>query len=298
MTEKKLEIIVLMRECTDPRPPVRLMAKGAGIRDRGLRRLANPADLEALEHALELKDAGVARVTAIALGPSEIEDTLRLAVSMGADRAIRIWDGSIQGGDAAANAHLWQRVFSVLHPDLIMTGNRLLDSGSDPAPALAAARHGLGCVNAALSIVVTTKHIEILRKGDRGSRQKIHAHAPCAIFFEHGFKEVRYPPLNAVMDSLLVPIETWGLPELGLPSWEVGGVGAILERGEFAFPRPDPLRTTTPDPNLPAFERILALLSGGIQPREGKIHFLPAEEVADSLMQIFINEGLLPEAKS
>lgn len=296
MAEKKLETLVIIRECSDPRPPVRLMSKGAGIRDRGLRRMPNPADLEALEHALKLKDNGVANVTAVTLGPKRLEDTLRLALAMGAERAIRIWDAGLEGGDAVSQAHLWQRLFSIMKPDLILTGNRLLDSGSDPAPALAAARQGLACVSAGLSMQVTAHQVEILRKGDRGSRQKILAHLPCTILFEAGFQEVRYPALDAVMDALSRPIETWNLPDLGLPSWEVGGAGAVLEYGEFAFPRPDPLRSATPDPNLPAFERILALLSGGIQPREGKLHFLPPDEVADSLMEIFHTEGLLPEA--
>jgi len=51
----------------------------------------------------------------------------------------------------------------------------------------------------------------------------------------------------------------------------------------------------TPDANLPAFERILALLSGGIKPREGIQHTLTAEQTADQLLQIFSTEGLLGE---
>lgn len=296
MAEKKLEILVILRECSDPRPPVRLMSKGAGIRDRGLRRVTNPADLEALEHALKLKDVGVAKVTAVTLGPKRHEDSLRLALAMGAERAVRIWDAGLDGGDAVADAHLWQRLFNIMKPDLILTGNRLLDSGSDPAPAMASVRQGLACVSAGLSMQITAQEVEILRKGDRGSRQKILAQRPCTILFEAGFQEARYPALDAVMDAQSRPIETWTLPDLGLPSWEVGGAGAVLECGEFAFPRPDPVRSATPDPNLPAFERILALLSGGIQPREGKLHFLPPDEVADSLLKIFHSEGLLPEA--
>ncbi|WP_305045367.1 electron transfer flavoprotein subunit beta/FixA family protein [Geoalkalibacter sp.] len=298
MAENKLNILVILRECSDPRPPARLMAKGAGIRERGLRRLTNPADLEALEHALELRDAGVARVTAVAVGPKPLEDSLRLALAMGAERAVRIWNGVLAGGDAVAGAHLWQRVFAILRPDLVLTGNRLLDGGSDPAPALAAARLNMGCVSAALSLLVKDKQAEILRKGDRGARQKIAALLPCAILCEAGFKAPRYPALEAVVAAATQPVEAWGLEDLSLPEWEVGALGAALDQGEFATPRPDPLRSTTPDPSLPAFERILALLSGGIQPREGKMHFLPPEEVVESLMAIFRSEGLLPEAKA
>ncbi len=297
MSMKNLDILVLLRESCDPRPPVTLMSKGAGIRDRGLRRVTNPADLEALERALLLKDSSQARVTVLSVGPKRLDDSLRLGLSMGADRAIRVSGSAFEGGDAVAAAHLLQRIFSILQPDLILTGNRLADRGFDPAPALAAARQGLGCVSAGVSLDLSADKVEVLRKGDRGARQRMTAQLPCAVMFELGFQELRYPPLEKVMDSLSQTVEVWGLPELGLPEWEVGELGSTLEGGEMAFPRPDPLRTTTPDPNLPAFERILALLSGGIQPREGRMHFLEAEEVADSLVRIFQHEGLLPEAR-
>ena len=48
----------------------------------------------------------------------------------------------------------------------------------------------------------------------------------------------------------------------------------------------------TPDPQLPAFERILSLLSGGIKAREGKTHVLSADETAAGLWQILCEEGL------
>jgi electron transfer flavoprotein beta subunit len=49
----------------------------------------------------------------------------------------------------------------------------------------------------------------------------------------------------------------------------------------------------TPDAELPAFERILALLSGGIKPREGRVHSVSAEKAADKLLDIFKAEGLI-----
>jgi electron transfer flavoprotein beta subunit len=58
------------------------------------------------------------------------------------------------------------------------------------------------------------------------------------------------------------------------------------------------VRIVTPDPQLPAFERILSLLSGGIKAREGKTHLLSAEETAAGLWRILCDEGLAPETAS
>ena len=49
----------------------------------------------------------------------------------------------------------------------------------------------------------------------------------------------------------------------------------------------------TPDANLPAFERILALLSGGLKPREGKVHAVSTEQTVEMLCNIFTAEGLI-----
>jgi electron transfer flavoprotein beta subunit len=94
---------------------------------------------------------------------------------------------------------------------------------------------------------------------------------------------------------LNLPIETWDLTHLGLPFWEIGASGAYLDAADYGVPRPDPVRVVTPDPKLPAFERILSLLSGGIKAREGKLHTLSIDETVAALVRLFGEEGLLPE---
>jgi electron transfer flavoprotein beta subunit len=54
----------------------------------------------------------------------------------------------------------------------------------------------------------------------------------------------------------------------------------------------------TPDPSLPAFERILSLLSGGIKARAGKQNHLSADDTAAALLRIFREEGLIAEGTS
>jgi electron transfer flavoprotein beta subunit len=293
MSQNKLDILVLLRETCDPRPPAGVITRGAGISERGLRRLPNPADLAALEEALCLKDTLGARVTVLTIGPARLDDTLRLAFAMGADRGIRFWDHGLEGGDAASDARILARVLTILSPTLFFTGNRLTDRGDDPAPALAAAAVGMPCIAATVSLTLQQAGVEALRKADRGARQAVAAPFPCTVLYEDG-SVPRYPSIEAITKSLLAPVEEWVLADLGLPFWEVGATGAYLATAEFGTPRPDPVRVATPDPQLPAFERILSLLSGGIKAREGNMHFLTAEETASGLWEILCEEGLAP----
>ena len=294
MPYENLHILVLLRESSDPRPPARVITRGAGISDRGLRRIPNPTDLVALEESLSLKEKVGARVTVLAVGPSRLDDTIRLAFSMGADRGIRFWDHGLDGGDAVTDARILSRIVSVLEPSLVFTGNRVADRGDDPVPALAAALSGAPCISAAVQLHLKPEGVEALRKADRGGRQKVAAGFPCTVLFDEG-ETPRYPSVDDLTRSLSAPIECWHLDQLGIPFWEVGATGAYLSRAEFGTPRPDPVRVVTPDAKLPAFERIISLLSGGIKAREGRTQTLSPDETAAELWRILGEEGLTPE---
>jgi electron transfer flavoprotein beta subunit len=297
MPENKLDILVLLRESNDPRPPARVTTRGASISERGLRRIPNPADLAALEEALHLKDSLGARVTALAIGPERLDDTLRLAFSMGADRAVRFWDHGLEGGDSVADARVLARIITILAPTHVFTGNRLADRGDDPVPALAAAATAMPCITASVSLVPKKDRVEVQRASDRGARQIISAQTPCTILFEE-VRTPRYPSVDSVTTALSARIESWDLTNLGLPFWDIGAAGAYLAAADYGVPRPDPVRVVTPDPSLPAFERILSLLSGGIKARAGKLDHLSADDTATALLRIFREEGLIAEGIS
>jgi electron transfer flavoprotein beta subunit len=294
MPNNNLDILVLLRETSDPRPPAGVITRGAGISERGLRRLANPSDLAALEEALRLKEKIGATVTVLAIGPKRLDDLLHLAASVGADRLIRLCDHGMEHGDAVADARVLSRVMMILSPMLFFSGNRLLDRGDDPVPALASALLSRVCVNAVVTFSAKVDGIDVLRKGDRGGRQEVFAPYPCSLLFEEG-ASIRYPSVDALTGSVSAPVENWGLSHLGLPFWEAGVSGSYLTCAEFGVPRPDPVRVVTPDATLPAFERILSLLSGGIKAREGKLHQLSADATAEIIWRIFDEEGLTPQ---
>ena len=298
MSDTKKTIAVLLRLASDPRPPARISTEGARIRGRGIRHIPNPADLSALEEALALAASLKASVTVFGFGDRRVDDLLRLGLSLGATRAVRLGGEGMERGDAVANAKLLARALRIISPVIFLTGDRMIDRGDDSAPALAAAWCDLPTVNRVLTTAFKSDTGEVLRKSDRGGRQRVRTPLPCALLVAGEAREVSYPPLEAVMASLEAKVEVWGLPELGLPEHTIGKAGSYLEAGRFISPRPDPIRVATPDATLPAFERIISLLSGGIAARGGKMHLGSADDAVNGLMEIFASAGLLPEGTS
>ncbi len=90
----------------------------------------NPADRNALEFALQIKEAagrsgGAAekgKVTVVMLAPPESEGVLKEALALDADQAVILSDPAFQGGDETATAIVLARAASRLQADLILCG--------------------------------------------------------------------------------------------------------------------------------------------------------------------------------
>lgn len=100
--------------------------------------IINPADLNALEMALCLKDrdTGV-EVIGLGLGPARVEDALREVIARGADRAVLISDPALADlkADAAGAARLMAAALARIgQVGLALCGAFALDSGAGQIP--------------------------------------------------------------------------------------------------------------------------------------------------------------------
>ena len=93
----------------------------------GVPGIMNPADRTALELALDLKRQFGASVTAISMGPRQAEQELKLALSLGADRAVLLCDRRFGGADTLATGYALSEAIKRLPHDLILCGVEAID---------------------------------------------------------------------------------------------------------------------------------------------------------------------------
>jgi electron transfer flavoprotein beta subunit len=94
----------------------------------GVESIINPFDENAIESALELKDASGAKVTVITMGPPQAESALRDAMAMGADEVVLLSDRAFAGSDTLATSYaLAQCIKKLEKPDLILFGKQAID---------------------------------------------------------------------------------------------------------------------------------------------------------------------------
>ena len=86
-----MKIAVCIKRVPDMDVRFKIAADGTSLDDTGVKFDLNDFDAWAVEAALQLKEkAGSGEVVVLSLGPNPVQETLRKALSMGADRAVHL----------------------------------------------------------------------------------------------------------------------------------------------------------------------------------------------------------------
>jgi len=195
----------------------------------------NPNDKNALETALQLKDAHGAEVVVLSLGEPGVDDALREALAMGADQAFLLTDAAFAETDAAAAALiLGQAIEKIGDYDLILTGQRALDTGaSQTGPRLA---EYLG-----LPQVLGVRQVSGLDNGKlRAERSwkegltEVEVGLPALLSVAPQANQPRYPHGARIMNAYREwEVTTWNLADLGLTEEELSPLIGLQRQ---AFP--------------------------------------------------------------
>jgi electron transfer flavoprotein beta subunit len=291
-----MKILVCLKEAIDP-----ALALDAGLENpvlfgRGLPRRLDAASAAALAHALEMKAADSAvEIIAVSIGHRDVEKYLRDALAFGAAKAERICD---EGPNSTPfrKALLLAGAASLEGADMIFTGARSLDTASGQVAGLVAARLGWPCVLDAVNLEMEgDKKVILVRDVGRGEREKVRCPLPAIVGFK-GEGKLPYASLEKLIESRQSPLARVNPADLGIAAPELNN-DPTRSTGPV-FPRPRPRKAPPLDSSLPAFERILQLLQGGISRRRGLVLTGDAEAMAGRLFELLKEAGVLkPAAK-
>ncbi len=106
---------------------------------QGVPSIMNPFDKNALETALQLKDAYGGKVVVISMGPAQAKAVIREAISMGADEGYLVTDRAFGGSDTYATSYILSQAIEKLGPfDVILGGKQAIDGDTgQTAPSIA-----------------------------------------------------------------------------------------------------------------------------------------------------------------
>jgi electron transfer flavoprotein beta subunit len=238
-----MNIVVCVKQVPDTWSEKKLAASDSTLDRAATDPVMNEMDEYAVEEALKLQEAHGGEVTILCMGPDAATETVRKALSMGADKAIHVIDDGLHGSDAIATSlALATAIDKAGGFDLVLLGSESSDARMSVVPAMLAERLGLPQLTFAKEVTINTvdgaTKISIKRLTDDGY-QVVEASTPAVVSVVEKINEPRYPSLKGIMAAKKKPVETYGLADLGIDAGEVGSAGAWskVESFEAAPPR-------------------------------------------------------------
>ncbi len=193
----------------------------------------NELDEYAVEQALQLVEAAGGEVVIVTMGPERAGETLRKAISMGADAGIHIVDDNLGGSDAVATSAVLAKALSGREFDLILFGSESTDARMSVIPAMVAERLDLPQVTFAQKVDINGSELTVERVTEYGF-DLLSAQLPAVVSVVEKINEPRYPSFKGIMAAKKKPVEILTVADLGLEPSVVGASGAWSEVADFA----------------------------------------------------------------
>ncbi|HDR15887.1 MAG TPA: electron transfer flavoprotein beta subunit/FixA family protein [Desulfobacteraceae bacterium] len=201
-----MKIFVCVKHVPDT--AARVSIRGAADYDAGNKYVMNPHDEYALEQALAIKRERVdTELTAVSLGKSDAEKTLRTALALGADRAVLVETEVPFPGPGLTAAGLAAVIRSGPPPDLVLTGSRSVDTEAMQTPYRLAALLGLPVVTEITAFEMNGKNLKLQREIGNGAIEEVELSLPCVVGAARGLNVPRSPTLPALMQARKKPVE-------------------------------------------------------------------------------------------
>jgi electron transfer flavoprotein beta subunit len=227
--------------------------------DRSGEGVLNPFDVNAVEEALKLRDAGAdAEVVIVSLGPERALEAMRRALAMGADRLVLVADEAAAGSDLVATSRILAAALERESPDLVLFGQQANDADGAVLWAAVADRLQHPLISQVAELTLVDGKVRGKRQTEYGY-DVIEAPLPAVIAVSDAINEPRYPSLKGIMGAKKKPQETLSLTDLGVSAEEAGEAGSLTTVEALSDP-PERGDTVKLEDDGTAAEKILEFL--------------------------------------
>jgi electron transfer flavoprotein beta subunit len=241
-----MKIAVCVKQVPDTWAEKTLSAEDSTLDRAAADGVLNELDEYAVEEALQLAEAHGGEVTVVSMGPERAAETVRKALSMGADAGIHIVDDSLHGSDAIATSAVLAAALVGKGFDLIVFGSESTDARMSVIPAMVAERLGIAQLTFAQRVSVSGSNVTIERVTDYGF-DTVTGSTPAVISVVEKINEPRYPSFKGIMAAKKKPVDTVTVADLGLEAATVGQAAAWSAVRDFAARPPKPAGTVVTD---------------------------------------------------
>ncbi len=207
-----MKIYVCVKQVPDTAASIQII-EGNRIDER-MTFIINPYDEHCLTEAAKIRDAQPgSEVVAVSLGNVSVQESLRSALAMGADRSIHIQSDARH--DSLETARILKAAIEQDgKPDLILTGREAIDSGGMQTMFRIGALLQIPVLSNAVNIDIQNGKAFVSTEAELGSRLQYSLNLPCIIGAGRGLNTPRYPTFPDIMKARKKEIRTLDLQDL------------------------------------------------------------------------------------
>ena len=198
-----MKILVCISQTPDTTAKISFNAEGTEFNSAGVQFIMNPYDeWYALVRACELRETLGGTVVALNVGPAANETTIRKALAIGADEAVRI------DAEPRSAAFVAKQIAEYARPenfDLIFFGKETIDFNGSEVGAMVAEHLSLPYVSYASKLDLDGNKA-ILERDIEGGVEVLEVELPLALSAAKGMAEQRIPNMRGIMMARTKPL--------------------------------------------------------------------------------------------
>jgi electron transfer flavoprotein beta subunit len=228
-----MNIVVCVKQVPDTAVE-RTLTAGAGTLDRETPDgLINELDEYAIEEGLKIAEAHGGEVTILSMGPAKASESIRKALSMGADKAVHVSDEALAGSDALVTSLVLAEALKQTGFDLVILGSESTDARTGVLPAMLAERLGVPQLTLASKVDIDGQSVTVRRVTDDGY-EVVTGSLPAVVSVVEKINEPRYPSFKGIMAAKKKPVQALALSDLSIDADAAGLAGSATTVADFA----------------------------------------------------------------
>lgn len=200
-----MKILVCISHVPDTTSKINFTDSDTKFDTNGVQYVINPNDEFGLTRAMWFKEKQGASVDVVNVGGPETEPTLRKALAIGADSAIRV---NIEAKDGFAVAKQLAKVVQDGAYDLVIAGRESIDYNGGMVPGMLAAIVGANFVTNCIGLEIEGTNAKAVREID-GGKETVKTALPLVIGGQKGLVEesdLRIPNMRGIMMARKKPL--------------------------------------------------------------------------------------------
>lgn len=195
-----MKILVCISHVPDTTSKINFINNDSQFDTNGVQFVINPNDEFGLTRAIWFQEQQGANVTVVNVGGPETEPTLRKALAIGANEAIRV---NATPTDGFFVAKQLAEVIKTGGYDLIIAGKESLDYNGGMVPGMLAGILGYNFLNSCVEVTIDGASVKAAREID-GGKETVSTSLPLIIGGQKGLveeKDLRIPNMRGIMTA-------------------------------------------------------------------------------------------------